>query len=55
MGFFMTLFLLFIRWMPMIAIAEVKAILPHAHPHHHHDDDHVEAGLVPAPAEVRDA
>lgn len=51
MGFFMTLFLLFIRWMPMIAIAEVKAILPHAHPAHHHDE-HVEAGaLAPAPAE----
>ena len=28
------LFLLFIRWVPMIAIAEVKATLPEADPHH---------------------
>ncbi len=57
-GLFFTLFLLFIRWVPMIAIAEVKATLPHAHPHFH-DDDHGEeahpagAGMVdgPAPAE----
>ncbi|MFW6031511.1 MAG: hydrogenase, partial [Myxococcota bacterium] len=31
-GFFGVLFLLFIRWLPMIAIAEVKAALPHAQP-----------------------
>ncbi len=33
-GFFMSLFLLFFRLIPVIAMAEVKAILPHAHPHH---------------------
>jgi len=32
-GFFFTLFLLFIRWIPMIAIAEVKATLPAADAH----------------------
>ena len=52
-GLFFTLFLLFVRWIPMIAIAEVKAALPGAHPTvHGHHDDHVEhAGLAPAPAE----
>ncbi|MEK6249016.1 MAG: hypothetical protein N2C12_12610, partial [Planctomycetales bacterium] len=34
-GLFMTLFLLFIRYLPVIAIAEVKAIMPQANPHHH--------------------
>jgi molybdopterin-containing oxidoreductase family membrane subunit len=40
-GLFFTCFLLFIRWVPMIAIAEVKMILPAGDPHHgHHHDDH---------------
>jgi molybdopterin-containing oxidoreductase family membrane subunit len=33
-GLFMTLFLLFIRFLPIIAIAEVKATMPQADPHH---------------------
>ncbi len=33
-GLFFTLFLLFIRWIPMIAIAEVKGVLPQADPHY---------------------
>lgn len=36
-GLFMTLFLLFIRYLPVIAIAEVKAIMPQASPHPHHN------------------
>jgi Ni/Fe-hydrogenase subunit HybB-like protein len=32
-GLFFTLFLLFLRYIPMIAIAEVKAVLPQADPH----------------------
>jgi molybdopterin-containing oxidoreductase family membrane subunit len=36
---FFTLFLLFIRWVPMIAISEVKGVLPEADPHFHHDDE----------------
>jgi molybdopterin-containing oxidoreductase family membrane subunit len=32
-GLFMTLFLLFCRFLPMIAMAEVKAIMPQANPH----------------------
>ena len=33
-GLFMTLFLLFMRYLPMIAISEVKAVTPQADPHH---------------------
>ena len=32
-GLFMTLFLLFMRFLPMIAISEVKGVTPHADPH----------------------
>ncbi len=50
-GIFLCLFLLFIRFLPMIAIAEVKSILPSSNPHHdqtsemstHHDAKPVEA------------
>ena len=31
---FLTLFLLFMRFLPMIAIAEVKGVTPQADPHH---------------------
>jgi molybdopterin-containing oxidoreductase family membrane subunit len=41
-GIFLALFLLFIRWLPMICIFEVKAVLPEADPHHGHDDHHHE-------------
>jgi len=33
-GLFMSLFLLFIRFLPMIAISEVKGVLPEADPHY---------------------
>jgi molybdopterin-containing oxidoreductase family membrane subunit len=29
-GLFFTMFLLFCRYLPMVAMAEVKAVLPHA-------------------------
>ncbi len=46
-GIFLALFLLFIRWLPMICIFEVKAVLPEADPHHgHHDDHHALKGGV---------
>jgi Ni/Fe-hydrogenase subunit HybB-like protein len=54
LGLFFTLFLLFIRWIPMIAMAEVKGVLPGSQPHHHHDEDeeHAAHGApVAAPAE----
>jgi molybdopterin-containing oxidoreductase family membrane subunit len=53
-GLFFTCFLLFIRWIPMIAIAEVKGTLPGADPHFgHHEAAHEahgapEAALAPA-------
>ena len=34
-GLFFTLFLLFIRFLPAIAIAEVKTVMPQADPHYH--------------------
>jgi Ni/Fe-hydrogenase subunit HybB-like protein len=33
-GLFFTLFCLFVRYLPMIAIAEIKSVLPHSNPHH---------------------
>jgi molybdopterin-containing oxidoreductase family membrane subunit len=39
-GLFFSMFLLFVRYMPMIAMAEVKGILPQADPHHR-DDAHL--------------
>jgi len=42
-GLFMTLFCLFVRFLPIVAIAEVKAVMPSAHPHHHHDEEEEEA------------
>jgi molybdopterin-containing oxidoreductase family membrane subunit len=53
LGLFFTLFLLFIRWLPMIAMAEVKGVLPNAQPHHAAHDDHAHAvpAVAHAPAE----
>jgi molybdopterin-containing oxidoreductase family membrane subunit len=34
-GLFMTLFLLFIRFLPVVAIAEIKSVMPEANPHPH--------------------
>ena len=32
-GLFFTLFLLFCRFLPVVAMAEVKTVMPQAHPH----------------------
>lgn len=47
-GLFFTLFLLFIRFLPMIAMSEVKAVLPQANvPHHGHQaPDHKRGGTA---------
>jgi len=37
-GLFFTLFLLFLRWLPMVAMAEVKAGMDGAQPRHHRAD-----------------
>jgi Ni/Fe-hydrogenase subunit HybB-like protein len=39
-GIFLTLFLLFMRFLPMFAMAELKAVMPQADPHGHHDGGH---------------
>ncbi len=39
-GLFFTLFLLFCRYLPMVAIAEVKTVLPDAHAHAEHGPAH---------------
>jgi len=49
-GVFLSLFLLFARFVPVIAIAEVKAIMPGAQPKHHHDHDHEKATTPAAEA-----
>ncbi len=37
-GIFLTLFLLFLRFLPAFAMSEIKNVLPSASPHHHPDD-----------------
>ena len=39
-GLFMVFFLLFSKYLPIIALGEVKSIMPGAQPSHHHHDDH---------------
>jgi len=57
LGFFFTCFLLFIRWVPMVAIAEVKGVLPQADPHDESHHAHagesiaIEAAPEPSPGE----
>ena len=38
-GLFLTLFLIFLRYLPMVAIAEVKIVLPESDPHFYHEDE----------------
>jgi len=40
LGIFMTLFLLFMRFLPMMAMAEIKAVMPQADPHAEEHEDH---------------
>ncbi len=47
-GLFMTLFLLFVRYLPVIAIAEVKAIMPEANPHAHAGHGHAQHSALSA-------
>ena len=44
LGIFMTFFCLFLKFLPMLAISEVKNVMPEAHVHHddHHDEAHDE-------------
>jgi molybdopterin-containing oxidoreductase family membrane subunit len=38
-GVFFTLFLLFMRWLPMVSMTEVKGTMPQADPHRHVEDE----------------
>ncbi|MGE9271513.1 MAG: NrfD/PsrC family molybdoenzyme membrane anchor subunit [Verrucomicrobiales bacterium] len=49
-GMFLTLFLLFLRFLPCINIAEVKWTLPESDPHHDDHEDHPDDGIVEEPA-----
>jgi molybdopterin-containing oxidoreductase family membrane subunit len=44
-GLFLTLFLLFLRYLPCINIAEVKWTLPQSDPHHDDHEDHPDEGV----------
>ncbi len=46
MGIFLTLFLLFAKFVPMLAIAEVKGVMPGAQPSHHGDDHSADNGAA---------
>jgi molybdopterin-containing oxidoreductase family membrane subunit len=45
-GLFFTFFLFFLRFVPMIAISEVKAILPQADPHYYNGNGHGKKGTT---------
>jgi molybdopterin-containing oxidoreductase family membrane subunit len=47
-GIFLTLFLLFIRFLPMVAMSEVKGVLPEADPHYHPPGGHREKSVKEA-------
>jgi molybdopterin-containing oxidoreductase family membrane subunit len=47
-GIFLSLFLLFMRFLPMIAISEVKIVVPEADPHYHPPTGHHEETPVSA-------
>ncbi len=51
-GLFMTFFLLFIRFLPILAIAELKAIMPIADPHGHGHSYNEMSGETNAQAEL---
>ena len=52
-GLFLTLFCVFVRFLPMVAIAEVKSVLPRADPHYGEPARVVEHGGKPAGGGVR--
>ena len=51
-GIFLSLFLLFMRFLPMIAISEVKIVVPEANPHYHPKHEPVENAPASAIAQT---
>lgn len=49
-GLFFTLFLLFVRFVPMVAISEVKGIIPQADPHFYPHGDGMPGAAPPSPS-----
>ena len=49
-GFFLALFMLFLRFLPCINIAEVKWTLTESDPHHDDDPAHADPGVIIEPA-----
>jgi molybdopterin-containing oxidoreductase family membrane subunit len=49
-GLFLTLFMMFLRFLPCINIAEVKWTLPESDPHFDDKNDHPDHGVVIEPA-----
>ena len=45
-GLFFTLFLLFCRFLPVVAMAEVKTVMPQAHVHGGHTPDDAAAPIT---------
>ena len=41
---FLTLFCLFVRFLPAVAIAEVKTVMPEADPHYHPEGSDAHGG-----------
>ncbi len=54
-GLFFTLFCLFVRYAPMVAMAEVKGVLPGSHPHHGEEESEAEFEAPPTAATVAEA
>jgi molybdopterin-containing oxidoreductase family membrane subunit len=48
-GLFFTMFCLFVRFLPMVATAEVKTVLPQANPHHAGHEHEPHRGEIAAP------
>ena len=49
-GLFLTLFMLFVRFLPAIAMTEVKNVMPEAHPGHSHHGHSGHGAPAPVPA-----
>jgi molybdopterin-containing oxidoreductase family membrane subunit len=56
-GVFFTLFLLFMRWLPMVSMTEVKGTMPQADPHRHDEDEgeHAPKKVLAHPESVAEA
>ncbi|MBI2214021.1 MAG: DUF3341 domain-containing protein [Acidobacteria bacterium] len=54
-GIFLSLFLLFCRFLPMVAMAEVKSVMPHAPGYHGADEEHALGDVRKAAGESQES